>query len=126
MGIGLNVNMIDKDFPEEIKDKATSLNLEFHSVFPRKLLLSSILNNFEILYDDFLHTRTLNKTLEISRNSSILLGKTVQCIRGTTTMLAKANDITEDGELLVELSDGREEKIICGEVSIRGLYGYVD
>lgn len=126
MGIGLNVHMIDTDFPEEIKDKATSLTLEFGNTFNRKLLLSSILNNFEILYEDFLHTRTLNKTLEISRKSSILLGKTVQCIRGTTTILAKAKDITENGELLVELLDGTFEKIICGEVSVRGLYGYVD
>lgn len=126
MGIGLNVNMSSNDFPEDIKDKSTSLSIEFNKSFDRKHLLATILNKFEYLYDDFLATGKLNETLEISRKASILLGKNVQCINGSQSLFAKATEITDDGELLVELKDGTLKKIICGEVSIRGLYGYID
>jgi len=36
-----------------------------------------------------------------------------------------ALDINENGELLVKKSNGTIEKIFAGEVSVRGIYGYI-
>ena len=36
-----------------------------------------------------------------------------------------ARGINEKGELLVERQDGRLECVYAGEVSVRGVYGYV-
>ncbi|WP_027633833.1 biotin--[acetyl-CoA-carboxylase] ligase [Clostridium hydrogeniformans] len=126
MGIGINVNTLKEDFSEDLKPIATSLKRELKEDFNRKKLTSYILNNFEDLYDDFLATGKLNKTLDISREASILIGKEIQCINRDKSFICKAEDITEDGELLVILNDGSYKKIISGEVSIRGLYGYVE
>ncbi|MEW8956397.1 biotin--[acetyl-CoA-carboxylase] ligase [Clostridium sp.] len=126
MGIGINVNTLEEEFSDELKSIATSLKREFKKDFDRKMLTAYILNNFEELYDDFLSTGKLNKTLDISREASILIGKEIQCINRDTNFTCKACDITEDGELLVTLGDGSEKRIISGEVSIRGLYGYVE
>lgn len=34
-------------------------------------------------------------------------------------------DINETGELLVRKEDGEEETVFAGEVSVRGIYGYI-
>ena len=36
-----------------------------------------------------------------------------------------AEEMDEKGELVVTLPDGTKKNIISGEVSVRGLYGYV-
>ena len=51
--------------------------------------------------------------------------KDVQILRAGETKQARAVDIGKDAELLVEYPDGTTESISSGEVSVRGLYGYV-
>ena len=80
IGIGINVNM--KDFPDEIKEKATSLFIEGNKKIDRKKLLISIMENFEILYNDYIKNLDLNMTLPIIRNYSAVLGKDIRIIRG--------------------------------------------
>ena len=52
-------------------------------------------------------------------------GRDVKVIGGEETYRAQALGITPEGELVVRREDGREEKINAGEVSVRGVYGYV-
>lgn len=126
MGIGINVNVEEEEFPKELSPIATSLKIESRKYVDRKVLLAHILNNFEKLYDDFIRNNSLESTLNICRNNSILLGKEIQCINRNEVFTAKALDLNEEGELVVELEDGSIKNIISGEVSIRGLYGYID
>lgn len=123
MGIGINVNM--NSFPEDIKNIATSLKIETGNEVDRKLLLANILNNFEVLYDYFIQENNLNEVLDICRSRSILLGKEVKLINGTNERKAKALDLDDEGELVVQYEDGTLGKVVSGEVSVRGLYGYV-
>ncbi len=123
MGIGLNVN--EEDFSDELKNIATSLKIEKNEHINRKELFGKILNNFEILYDEFKNHGNIASTVNICRKNSLLLGKEVRVINGMKTVTVKALDLDEDGELLVEYEDKSKGKIISGEVSVRGLYGYV-
>lgn len=123
MGIGINVNA--EDFPEEIKEVATSLKIEKGESIDRKILLSKLLNNFEILYKEFVDENKFNKVIDICKRKSILLGSSVNIINGNKITRAKAIDIDEDGELVVEYEDKTIGKVISGEVSVRGIYGYV-
>ncbi|WP_138207120.1 biotin--[acetyl-CoA-carboxylase] ligase [Haloimpatiens lingqiaonensis] len=126
LGIGINVNLEEKDFPEELKDIATSLKIEKGKSINRKELVGKILNNFENLYESFVKEDDIEKSLDICREKSILLGKEIQIIGRNEVRKAKAITIDEEGRLVVRCQDGKEEKIISGEVSIRGMYGYVD
>lgn len=125
MGIGINVNIDIEDFPEELKDIATSISHEEGRYLKRKDLVSSLLNNFEILYDEFEKEETINLSVNICRENSALIGKEVKIINRGKESIGKAVDLNDEGQLLVQYSDGKIDKIISGEVSIRGLYGYV-
>lgn len=123
LGIGINVNIDDEDFPKEIKKIATSLKVESKNTISRKALVSKILNNFETLYKEFSIEGNAQKSLEICREKSLLLGKNIDISRNNQIINVKAIDINDDGELIVEHSDGIKEKLISGEVSLKGIYG---
>ncbi|NLY85708.1 MAG: biotin--[acetyl-CoA-carboxylase] ligase [Tissierellia bacterium] len=118
MGIGINVNLDEGDFPEELKDKATSLKISTGKEISRKELTANILNEFEKLYLKFKEEDNIEEVLKISRENSILLGEEVRIIRGNNIKIGKAIDINDNGELVVEVGD-KVEKIISGEVSLR-------
>ena len=49
----------------------------------------------------------------------------MQLITPASRREARALDIDDDFRLVVELPDGTREALSAGEVSVRGLYGYV-
>ncbi|KGN03196.1 biotin--acetyl-CoA-carboxylase ligase [Clostridium novyi A str. 4570] len=125
MGIGINVNIESEDFPGDIKDIATSIKIEAGKKVKRKELVASIFNNFEKLYDEFINSGTIKGSINICRENSALIGNDVKIIKRNEEVFAKAIGLTEDGELIVEYNDGKVDKIVSGEVSVRGMYGYV-
>ncbi|GKU25698.1 biotin--[acetyl-CoA-carboxylase] ligase [Clostridium folliculivorans] len=125
IGMGINVNLEPSDFPEEVKDKATSLRIEGSKVVDRKILLADILNNFEELYKEFLINGSIQTALEICKLNSSVLGKDIKIIHRGNETFAKAVDLNEDGNLIVSYEDGSIKPLYSGEVSIRGLDGYV-
>ena len=124
IGIGVNVNTSTSEFPNEIKDIATSLNSETGKIFLRTKLTACILNHFERLYEEFVLNDNLTSTIDISRKNSVFLGKDVQMYNRGVLVSAKAIDIDNNGLLLIEHKDGKIEKVISGEVSMHGLYGF--
>ena len=125
IGIGINANIDEKEFPQEIKDKATSLKIAYNKEVNRKELTARILNNFEELYLELIDNNTIKKSIEICKESSILLGKKIRIINTDRQNLVTAVDLTDQGELLVKNENGEIEKIISGEISVRGVNGYV-
>lgn len=125
MGIGINANIDVGDFPEELRNTATSISCEVGRYINRKEIVSSLLNNFETLYDEFEKKESIATSISICKENSILIGKDVRIINRGKESIGKAIDLTDEGELLVQFNDGRVEKIISGEISIRGLHGYV-
>lgn len=125
MGIGINANIEKEEFPEEIQVVASSLKIEKGQYVKRKELVSKVLNNFENLYDEFINEGKIDKSIEICREKSILIGKQVRIIEREKETKAKVLDLNKDGKLIVQYEDGKVEEIISGEISVRGLNGYV-
>ena len=124
MGIGINVNLDDYDIPAELRDKATSLKVLTGNAYNRRELLAIILNHFEKLYDSFKNDLNLEETINICKEHSAILNKEVQIIQGNNIRTGKAIDINNEGELIVEFDNGIET-VFSGEISVRGLNGYV-
>ena len=74
---------------------------------------------------DHNHSRKKEKTLKICRDYSAIIDKNIYVLKGDNRELVKCLDINEEGNLLVQRSDGSIKEIISGEVSIRGEKGYV-
>ena len=63
--------------------------------------------------------------LEQYRRDCVTLGQEISVVRGDEIRHGTALDIGNDGDLIVRFDDGHTEAVSSGEVSIRGMYGYV-
>lgn len=120
-GIGINVN--NNNFDDELSKKATSLFLESNSVTDRYSLLSNILSEFELCYIDFLNHGFSFFKKEYT-DFCITLNHIVSVIQNNQSVKAKACDISDTGGLIVDMN-GKLTEVSSGEVSVRGIYGYI-
>lgn len=123
VGIGINVNMLE--FPEEILHKATSLKIESGKEESRADIIEQIIYEFEKYYKIFEESGNMGCLKEEYSKYLINLNREVTVVKEQESYHAVALRIEEDGELVVRCDDGQEKKIISGEVSVRGVYGYV-
>ncbi|GBG57246.1 bifunctional ligase/repressor BirA [Sporomusaceae bacterium FL31] len=117
IGMGINVNIAQQDFPVELQDIATSLSIILGQPISRIDLLCEILLQLEELYIQAIDTG-FSGILNEWRKYSITIGQTVDVIGVNRKFTGIAVDIDEDGALLVETDNGRQ-KVIAGDVSIR-------
>ena len=123
VGIGINVQMTD--FPKEIQNTATSLKLETGKTLLRNELLAKVLEEFEVLYEQFVSAESL-KNLKAEYESRLAnKDNRVNVLAPSGAWQGICLGIKEDGALLVQREDGKVEEVIAGEVSVRGIYGYV-
>ena len=123
VGGGLNVNTMR--FSEELDDKATSLTIELGRKLECGELLGWILEEFEERYHQFLEVQDLSFLQEDYNGMLINRNREVLVLEPGNEYQAEALGINELGELLVKKTDGRIEAVFAGEVSVRGIYGYV-
>lgn len=122
VGIGINAN-IDQ-FPEEVRDKATSLFLETGEPADRIKLLSQVLDHFEQDYETFKETQDFSALMDEYNGYLAHFGQEIKVVRGNDEYICRSGGINRRGELIVEDSLGRTKEIFSGEVSIRGIHGY--
>lgn len=122
VGIGINVKSLD--FPEEILDMATSLYKEGYYV-SKNDILKQILEEFERLYFEYIDNNYKKNTLDICKSYSAVIGKDIYILNKGNYELVKCIDINENGSLMVQTESKEIKEIISGEVSIRGIRGYV-
>lgn len=122
IGIGLNVNQ--SEFPDDLKDKATSLYLEKGSKIDRKLLTAGILNYFEQYYNKYLE-EGFASIRNLCIEKSVTIGKQVRVVSTDGELMGQAIGIDHNGNLIVKMQNGENTVIISGDVSVRGILGYV-
>ena len=123
IGVGINVNMTE--FPDNIRKTATSLRIEAGHKVKRAPLIAAVMRRFEENYEIFLRTGDMSGLAEKYSRMLVNIGREVLVIGAKEQYKAYALWIDRDGELLVRREDGVEEKVYAGEVSVRGVYGYV-
>ncbi len=120
-GIGINVN--NQSFDEDLSDKATSMRLESGKEFKREDIIRNFINEFEPLYKQFLE-KGIASVMDMYRVLCVTIGRDVTVIYPDRKFDAKAVDVNENGELIVEVN-GEKKSVSSGEVSVRGLFGYI-
>jgi len=114
IGIGINFKTGEQPLPDEIANIAGAI---FDKKVPisRNRMAAQVVNElFDILPD--LQTRSFLKEY---RERSMLLGKEIVYSRGDQKFSAIAEDIDDDGALVVTFIDGTREALRSGEVSVR-------
>ncbi len=122
--IGVGINVTDDSFPEEIRDRAISVWQICGQKIRRAELIAEILKRFERFYDLYLQNGNMSLLLKDYNAALINRGRKVRVLDPAGGYEAVAEGINASGALIVE-KDGQRKEIISGEVSVRGVYGYV-
>lgn len=123
IGVGINVNT--ENFPEEIRGIAGSLKIESGREISREKLIAAVMKYFEGFYEQYEQTQDLSLLKECYEAMLVNQGREVQVLDPKAAYTGIAKGITDDGNLVVVCQDGTEREVYSGEVSVRGLYGYV-
>ena len=125
VGIGLNVGQTAADFTPEVASMATSISQELGRPMSRPALAAAEIEALDRLYTA-LKTGNLSAYLAAYRRDCVNLGKTVQLLGTQGRETVTAVGIDDEFGLVVRAADGTEKTVRSGEVSVRGLYGYVE
>ncbi|MDN0033419.1 biotin--[acetyl-CoA-carboxylase] ligase [Oscillibacter valericigenes] len=126
MGIGVNVHQTPEDFGPELAEIATSLDMVLGRHISRPALAAAEIRALDRLYADICRGDT-QRYVDAYRRDCVTLGKTVQLLSADGRReTAQALDIDDEFGLIVRLADGPVRTVRTGEVSVRGMYGYVD
>nr|WP_294469055.1 biotin--[acetyl-CoA-carboxylase] ligase [uncultured Sellimonas sp.] len=123
VGIGINCNQTD--FPEELRNRATSLKCEYGCEVCREEIVARFLEEFESLYEEFEKRKSLEFIQDEYETLLVNEGREVCVLEPGKEWTGTAAGITETGELIVKKDSGEICEISSGEVSVRGVYGYV-
>ena len=123
--IGVGINVRHQDFAPEIRDTAIALDDAWDMKVKRSILIAEVMNEFGPLLKRFEKECDLNFVRSLYLDRLVNAGKKVKVLSPAGDYEAIARGINENGELLVETPDGKVHEINSGEVSVRGVYGYV-
>ncbi len=115
VGIGVNARTRQEEFPEEIRETAGSLDPEGEIPEIRNRLAAGIISRF---FGEPFPERA--EMMEQYRERLCMLGREIEVLpSGRKGYRAKAADVDENGNLIVEKKDGRRECMSSGEIHIR-------
>ena len=125
IGIGINVSQRTEDFEGEVVNLATSLEYELNREISKNELAAGMIAALDTLYGDLKSGHTADY-IERYRRNCVTLKKEVQLLWQDVREKVFALDVDEQFGLVVRREDGEIDTIRTGEVSVRGLYGYVN
>lgn len=123
VGIGININQ--KNFDKELFEKAISLAQIGEKDYKRDAIFEAVVRHFESEIQVFMQTQDLSSQKNAYESFLISMKKPVVLMDGDVRE-GICKGISKKGELLIEDKEGIEHTIVAGEVSVRGVYGYVD
>jgi BirA family biotin operon repressor/biotin-[acetyl-CoA-carboxylase] ligase len=123
VGIGINVNT--EVFSEDIAKVAASMHTITGRYYVRSEIIRDVWRAFEHYYDRFMQTEDLSLLVQDYNRHLINREQRVYIEGRDRKFDGIAEGIDAEGCLLVRMDDGRIERILSGEVSVRGILGYV-
>ena len=136
IGIGINVNENTADFSKALRDKATSLRMVTGKCFSRAYLASALVEELDAMYEAY--PQAAGEFLEEYQRRCKMTAKEVSVISVAPVSAAEVGKdaahtprhavvlgINQDFSIQVKYDDGTMEALNSGEVSVRGMYGYL-
>ena len=127
VGIGVNVLQTPEDFSPEVQEVATSLLQAMGKPVSRPRLAAALLEELDRVYAA-LRAGDLRDCHAAYCRDCVNLGRTVRLLPagGGLEETVEAVGIDEEFALIVQGPDGTRRTVRSGEVSVRGLWGYVE
>lgn len=122
--IGVGINIHNKDFPDEMAHMATSVYLQTGEHINRAELIAEVMQCFEYYYERYIETQDLRNLADEYNQHLVNRGRQVEVLDPKQSYIGTAIGINIAGELEVQTENGIS-CVASGEVSVRGVYGYV-
>ena len=123
LGIGINCLHRESDFPDDIRSIATSILRETNKAVSPALLAARLMQALHPICNALLAEKA--SIMEQYRKDCMTLNQQIVLLRGDEKRYGTALSIDDDGGLIVRFDDGTAETVQAGEISVRGMYGYV-
>ena len=123
IGIGINCQQQEEDFPEDIRSIAASLAMCSDANINTAAVAATMVQALHKMDLQLLSAKA--RILAQYKKDCITLGQEIVLLRGDEKRYGIARDIDPEGALIVEFESGCLETVSSGEVSVRGMYGYV-
>ena len=122
VGIGINCTQTEEDFPRELRSIATSLSAVSGKPVDMAALEEQMLAALQTMAESLDRKEDI---LRRYRSDCVTLGQQVCVVRADEVTYGTALDVDGDGALVVRFEDGSVRAVSSGEVSVRGMYGYL-
>lgn len=123
IGIGINCTQQREDFSPELRDMASSLSAVAGKPVSSCSLAAAMLCRLRSMDENLLVGK--DSILAAYRRECVTLGQEIVLVRGEDRQYGTALDIDSEGGLVVRFLDGTVKTVTSGEVSVRGMYGYL-
>lgn len=123
--IGVGINVKKQTYDESIADRAISMDEALGITTSRSKLIGYIMESFEKHYNDFLKSDSLKTLKDDYETLLVNKDREVRVLDPKGEYNGIALGINDEGELLVKCESGEVVNVYAGEVSVRGVYGYV-
>lgn len=123
IGIGVNCLQRQEDFDPSIRDFAGSLAMFADQKVFRSRVTAELIRHLQRMDADLISGK--ENIMDRYRQNCITVGKNISLLRGDSVSHGLAESIDGSGALIVRFEDGSLQTVSSGEVSIRGMYGYV-
>lgn len=119
IGIGMNVNQKESDFPEYLHTTATSLSIEKGEYISRPAIIRAVLSNIEKLYLLYLEKGFYPIKL-LWESYAVSIGKTITARTLSGNITGRALGITDDGVLMIEDENGAVHHVFSADIDLTG------
>lgn len=120
LGIGVNLNSCEGDFPPELRGKAASLRMSTGEIIDRARFAACLLQRLELEYDR-LRREGGAATRAAWWERSMVAGRSLTVAGLAGTLTGKALGLDEDGALRLQLDGGAERRVLAGDVTVVGI-----
>jgi BirA family biotin operon repressor/biotin-[acetyl-CoA-carboxylase] ligase len=123
LGIGVNLNAPLSAFPEELRDKASSLLLSGGQLVDRPVFAAALLTHLEKLYVLWLEEGFLALRPAWEHHAAWMLGTQIIVAAPEGTVAGTVLGLDSDGALLLqEGNSGTSRRLLAGDVTVVGGY----
>ncbi len=119
LGLGVNVNQVEADFEGELRQTATSLQIELGHPVDRTAMIRSVCEALDRWYDRFL-TSGVVPILDRVRHRCLTLGREVVARSGDEELRGLAVDLGDAGALVIRNAGGALHRLSAGDVTLTG------
>lgn len=117
VGVGVNANSVEEDFPPALRGRATSLARLARGTVSREDFLVALVRALGDAYE-LLEKAQEARLLDEWRQRAVIFGRPVRVRGGGAEIQGVARDLVDDGSLLVRLDSGVELSVRAGELEV--------